>query len=214
MAEAERFHVLENELDMAALVRTAERLGFRDIRLKPYPEPDSLTLTPAEYFQFMKGRDLSFPIDNLRRGLSECYIFALAKGRERIDSRSPHELRAKIALLGPAAVGGPAGGDVVVPVRVRNAGDTLWLHDEAPTGGYVRLGGHLLDATRATIDWNFLRVGLPADVPPGASVSLEARFRLPGAPGRYLLRLDLVDEGVTWFEQQGSAGIDLEVVVR
>jgi hypothetical protein len=162
----------------------------------------------------MRGRDLAFPIDDLRRGVRECYIFALAKGRERIDSRSPHKLRAEIALRGPAAVDGLAGGDVVVPVRVRNTGDTLWLHEEFPTGGYVRLGAHLLDAARATIDWNFLRVGLPSDVSPGAAASLEARFRLPEAPGRYVLRLDLVDEGVTWFEQQGSHGVDLELVVR
>ena len=213
-AETERFHVLENELDLGALLRAAEAIGFTDMYLKPYPEPDSLTLTSGDYFRFMKGEDLRFPIDDLRRGLRECYIFALTKGRERADSRNPHVLRAEIALRGPAAVAGPPAAEVVVSVKVRNTGDTLWLHEEVPTGGYVRLGAHLLDANRATLDWNFVRVALPADVPPGESVSLDARLRLPGTPGRYVLRLDLVDEGVTWFEQKGSGGVDVELLVR
>jgi hypothetical protein len=51
-------------------------------------------------------------------------------------------------------------------------------------------------------------------VAPGESAALEARLLLPGQPGRYRLRLDMVDEFVAWFEQVGSKGVDLEVVVE
>lgn len=213
-AEAERFHVLENELDLPALARTAEQIGFGEMSVKPYPAPDAVTLSPREYFRFMGGRDLYFPIDDLRRSLRDFYVFTLAKGRERVDSRHPRLLRAELSLQGPASVAGSANTEVSVPLTVRNAGDTEWLHGEMPAGGYVRLGGHLLDGDRKTLDWDFLRTSLPTDVAPGASVTVLVRLRLPEASGRYVLRLDLVDEGIRWFEQEGSKGLDLELFVR
>jgi hypothetical protein len=36
---------------------------------------------------------------------------------------------------------------------------------------------------------------------------------LPDRAGRHLLRLDLVDEGVAWFEQHGSPTTELELLV-
>ncbi len=212
-AEAERFHVLENELDLEALAATARRIGFTDMRLKPYPGPEAVTQSPEEYFRFLGGRDLCFPIDDLRRSLRDFYVFTLTKGAERVDSRNPRLLRAEMSVQGAVRVAGAASADVTALLTIRNAGDTVWLHAEMAAGGYVRLGGHLLKADRTTIDWDFLRTPLPADVAPAASVSVTARFRLPETPGRYVLRLDLVDEGVTWFEQQGSRGIDLDLVV-
>jgi SAM-dependent methyltransferase len=213
-AEAERFHVLENELDLEAVARTAKTLGFTDMRLKPYPGPEAVTVSPQEYFRFMEGRDLYFPIDDLRRALPDFYIFTLEKGSERVDSRNPRTLRATIVLAGAPAVRGAAADELALTAAIENTGDTLWLHSEATTGGYVRLGVHLLDANRGTIDWNFARVSLPADVAAGASVSVEARIRLPGAPGRYILRFDMVDEGITWFEQRGSPVTETELIVQ
>jgi hypothetical protein len=44
-------------------------------------------------------------------------------------------------------------------------------------------------------------------------VTVQARVRLPDAPGRHLLRLDLVDEGIAWFEQSGSPVTELALIV-
>jgi hypothetical protein len=48
---------------------------------------------------------------------------------------------------------------------------------------------------------------LPADVPPDATVTLQARLRAPEAPGNYLLRWDMIHEGITWFTSQGDQGL-------
>jgi len=41
-------------------------------------------------------------------------------------------------------------------------------------------------------------------VAPGGRCALRATLPAAPAPGRYQLKLDLVVEGVTWFEPQGS----------
>jgi hypothetical protein len=97
---------------------------------------------------------------------------------------------------------------------VRNTGDTPWLHEEQPAGGYVRLGGHLLSEKRETVNWDFFRAALPSDVPTGGTVVVEAHFHLPASAGRYVLRIDMVDEGIAWFEQHGSHVIEAELVVE
>jgi O-antigen ligase len=49
------------------------------------------------------------------------------------------------------------------------------------------------------------RTVLPADVAPGATVSLLGTVDVPRRAGRYRLRWDLVRESVTWFSERGNA---------
>jgi hypothetical protein len=48
-------------------------------------------------------------------------------------------------------------------------------------------------------------------VPPGGSVHVDLAVTVPSAPGRYLLELDLVHEGICWFGQHGSPPARLAV---
>jgi SAM-dependent methyltransferase len=212
--EAERFHVLENELDLVALRREAVRLGFTRFLVKPYPDPEAVTVTAEEHFRFMAGKDAAFPVDDLRRSLREFYVFALVKGAEAFDSRSPHVLKASLRFATPLeALAASPGSEHALTVRVKNVGDTTWLRDAHPAGGYVRLGAHLLDGAGEAVQWDFLRAELPGDVPPGGSATVEACFRAPLAAGPYRLRFDMVDEGVAWFEQGGSTTLELPLRV-
>jgi hypothetical protein len=58
------------------------------------------------------------------------------------------------------------------------------------------------DGTSVTYDG--LRTPLPADVPPGGSVSLDARVAAPETPGTYVIEWDGVEEAVTWFSWAGT----------
>jgi hypothetical protein len=51
--------------------------------------------------------------------------------------------------------------------------------------------------------WDGVRTALPAAVAPGQTVTLNVIVKMPAAPGTYLLRFDLVQEGVAWFSGQG-----------
>lgn len=94
-----------------------------------------------------------------------------------------------------------AGETITVPLTVRNAGALPWLWGG---GNPFRLGYHYYRGRRRLnmAPQRDLRTDLPADVPPGETVTIEARIALPPEPGNYTIELDLVHEGVTWFKAQ------------
>jgi hypothetical protein len=58
------------------------------------------------------------------------------------------------------------------------------------------------------------RTPLGRDLGPGEETALEVVATAPDLPGRYLLEVDLVEEGVTWFANRGSPTGRCEVVVK
>jgi hypothetical protein len=78
----------------------------------------------------------------------------------------------------------------------------------------VTLGIQLLDAGGRLLVRDYHRVPLPHDVPPGGAVSLAFACPQPREPGDYRLKLDMVAEGVAWFETTGSTPAFSAVDVR
>lgn len=211
--ETEKAGVLENELDVATFARSAEQAGFTSVQLKPYPDPASIRLAPDDYLRLQAGDDARFPMAALRDSLRRFYLFVLAKGEERYDTRAPGLLRAEIRVGAAGVLRGPGRSSVSVPVSVRNLGDTLWLSEPDPLGGYVMLAGHLHSARGDRVVRGAFRAPLPRPVPPGESVELQLAVPLPAEVGRYAMELDLVDENVAWFGQAGSPTARLELEV-
>ena len=90
--------------------------------------------------------------------------------------------------------------EIVVNVRVTNPTHHHWAVGKAGDGsGGIGLSYHLLDALGEQLCWDNPRYQLPADLGPGESLEMDLGIRAPWAPGRYVLELDLVHEGVTWF---------------
>jgi len=94
-------------------------------------------------------------------------------------------------------------------LRLRNTGTEPW-----PAQGQhpVHLAYHWLTSEGRICDpWATFRTRLPGDMSPGATVDLiDIPFRTPAVPGRYILRWDLVQEGITWFSHTGRSGAPLE----
>jgi SAM-dependent methyltransferase len=211
--ESERCGVLENELDVADFSAKARRAGFDRVLMKPYPDPELVTFTSEEYLRFLDGEESLFPMRDVRENLRRFYVFILTKGEPRPDSRNPSRLRARIAVPRGAVLKGSAGEVAGLEVTVHNEGDTLWLHEVDSVGGYVGLGGHLIDAGGDVIGVGHFRTPLEADVPPGGEATLVARIPLPDREGRFAIRLDMCDEFVAWFAQTGSAWVDVPIEV-
>ena len=68
----------------------------------------------------------------------------------------------------------------------------------------VRLGAQLCSADGELIARDFARADLPNDIGPGASADVVVQLPALATPGRYRIKLDLVNEGVDWFERCGS----------
>jgi hypothetical protein len=69
----------------------------------------------------------------------------------------------------------------------------------------VRLGAQLCTRDGSVIERDYARAWLPRSVEPGETVDVAIEVPAPAAPGRYVLKFDLVSEGIDWFEKCGSA---------
>jgi len=105
----------------------------------------------------------------------------------------------------------PPGQEQQGRLRLRNTGTLAW-----PCGGPqpVDLAYHWFTQDGRLVEpWETFRLLLPADVNPGDSVDLEVAFMSPPVPGQYVLRWDLVHEGVTYFFREGAAPLEVSLEV-
>ena len=97
-----------------------------------------------------------------------------------------------------------AGGAFTDRLRVVNTGSVTWKARGRRFGGQVTCGLKIGNSQGVPIREDLGRTPLPGDVAPGQAVEIE--MAVPGSlpPGDYSLKYDMVVEGVTWFEFQGS----------
>ncbi|HLE63038.1 MAG TPA: hypothetical protein VI750_07860, partial [Pyrinomonadaceae bacterium] len=108
-----------------------------------------------------------------------------------------------------------AGEYTIVRVKIRNASRTAWAAKKIANGAnQVTLGNKWLNESGAIVVNDDGRTPLPRDVTPGDELELELRVRAPTAPGTYFLMLDLVQEQVSWFYEQGSTPVEVAITVE
>lgn len=83
-------------------------------------------------------------------------------------------------------------------VAVTNASGSAW------PGNCVSLGNHWLAPDGGVVQLDDGRAILLDDLEAGSTAVVDLRVTAPASSGRYLLELDLVQEGVTWFADRGS----------
>ena len=111
------------------------------------------------------------------------------------------------AAAATATLGVPA----TLEVTLMNQGLFPW-----PAAGPtpVRLSYHWIDAAGRAVVWDGQRTLLPRDVMPGGdSVTVQLAYTPPATAGTYRLRIDLVQEGVSWFSDLGSPPRDVVIPV-
>jgi hypothetical protein len=113
-----------------------------------------------------------------------------------------------------AVVSAPSRVTVGMPIDVRialkNNGAAPW-----PNAGERRtkLSYHVANADSKFVLWDGPRTELGQAAAPGQSLEVAATVRAPETPGRYKLRFDLVQDGVTWFERRGNLPLDVSIEV-
>jgi len=119
--------------------------------------------------------------------------------------------RARIGALARVPLRVPAGAPLALRVRVQNQSPETWAPTER--SGIV-LANRWLDGAGRTARWLDGQARLAAALGPGQSVELRLEMAAPGEPGDHVLELDMVDEGVAWFGEKGSAVQHVPVVVQ
>ncbi|MGE3955906.1 MAG: radical SAM protein [Vicinamibacterales bacterium] len=93
---------------------------------------------------------------------------------------------------------------LTVRARVRNLSQRAFPNSGAQGRRLVRLGAQLCRQDGSLINLDFARADLPRPLEGGGSADIALRLNELPDPGRYLLKFDMVSEGVEWFEKCGS----------
>jgi MoaA/NifB/PqqE/SkfB family radical SAM enzyme len=148
--------------------------------------------------------------NNLGNAIPGCTPRARIELRDaRVHDAGPHDPAAlDIAPSGAhrfeAPLRAPAGGALVVSARVRNLSKRPFLAQGRHGRRLVRLGAQLAQADGTIVTRDHARAWLPRTIDPGGRADVAIEVPAPTMPGRYLLRFDLVSEGIDWFEACGS----------
>jgi hypothetical protein len=184
------------------LARARQAIGERGLEVG--------TITPV---------DLPFfsPRDRISMMLIEVRIPDEAEARQRFESawmKSAFRLsvyREQIVALDPPSVM-HAGEQAQLRVKVKNLGSAAWPSVGDKNFRYqVNMGNHWIGGGARTDD---NRAAMKADLPPGGEVELALTVNAPRSPGEYILEIDMVHEGVTWFKEKGARPLELHVRVQ
>jgi ubiquinone/menaquinone biosynthesis C-methylase UbiE len=224
IAQMEQFGVLEQDLPPRQLARACRRAGFSRVAVRPVallsggrsrilPPYALWRAAPRVFLHKRLQRLVATVTERLLNLVSPMHIVVAAKGTPWADSRRPDTLLARFR-----AVDCPTSLRVGVPapfrVRVQNTGQTRWIAAADPSGGgHVRLGLSLLDAAGRLRQLDFGRCSLARDVAPGEEIRIEGEVPPLSEAGRYVVRFDLVAEGVSWFGDRGTIPHAVPVVV-
>ncbi len=150
-------------------------------------------LLSLPYLEQLDGRRLSLTI--LAPGAVVAVVLALnAVLPARLAVWDARPLDGAV-VAAPQALMVEAGSVLPVSVTVTNTGRLKW---QADGPGRVALSYHwLTQDKRGVAEWDNARLALPADVPPGGTVTLEAPLVAPIA-GRYALAWDVVHAPDEW----------------
>jgi len=111
------------------------------------------------------------------------------------NARPRTECRTRLWASMPAGIG--AATDVAIPMRLTNRAQSV-LDSGFPYT--TNLGYRWFDADGRLVDAEGLRTPLPRPLGPGETVDGSIRVAAPGTPGRYVLRLSVVQEGIAWYD--------------
>ena len=143
------------------------------------------------------------------------YTLAMAKEPPRSRPPLPEEgFRAELSIVDPPA-NLHAKREAVLLVRIKNISAVTWPARERGGGIHqVSVGNHWLDPTGKIVINDDGRSALLRDLKPGERIELPLTVNAPAARGRYVLEIDMLQEGVSWFGLKGSQTVRVPVEVR
>jgi len=201
--EMRNYGVVENDVDIHALWKTAQSAGFSDLKLAAFNVPP-FHLSLDEFDELLAaGPAYARWAEATRAFLQNSRTFFLRKGgEEAIDSRRADALRCAIE----ARVNFPN-----VHAKVRNTGRGTWLPSSESFGG-VSLGCHLYDASGKLLNLDYHWQWLPRALAPGEEVEFD--FTLPALePATHTIEFDCVANKVAWFAQVSSTPVRVTIAV-
>ena len=181
---------------------------------KYYSGPVTMSVVSGAHGQFFQPPNVQVLAATIRQNIVAAQSGRFANSPARLPGEAmqilpPAAYRA--TLTAPAQMTVAPGEVRVLQVQVANCSACAWQPTEVSG---VFLANRWLDPGGRVQRYIDGRAPLVRSVSPGTAVAVELAVQAPVETGSWLLELDLVDEGVTWFKDQGSATCCVRVDVR
>ena len=187
---------------LGAIPQNATQATFHSFREVLKPSTDLVDVSQ----QIVTGQPAS-----KARFVDPFSFFYLARAAQ--GGANTHRASYRVAAWeSPVAVGEPAH----VTLKVHNDGWETW---NAAAPSPYRVGAHVASSapgvrTLPSDPAGYpLRISLPSDVPPGGEATVDLDLPAQAAAGSYVVQIDMVQEGVTWFETAGDIPLQRSLVV-
>ncbi len=165
--------------------------------------PGASVALNAQVMAPASGGTFTLKLDLVQEGIAWFSTKGVATGDRQVSVAGPVVKTYGAAYEAQAIPLAATGAVTGVPIVLVNNSNFPW---PAVGANPIRLSYHWWSlTTNRTVLWEGLRTVLPADLAPGGSASLRANLLFPTTAGTYLLRWDVVEEGVQWFSGRGVA---------
>jgi SAM-dependent methyltransferase len=207
-AEPGPYNVIENDIRVEEIWEIAKACGFADIRLSfAMPRQELMTLDEFNRVLALQSApdDVVFSPTNAAIHKNRRVFFLYKSLTVETDSRFADGLHGDLRLQDAATIDARK---VRITLEIKNTGANAWR----PSGlepGSVNIGAHLRRADGDLVDNDFARLPVFLErVTPGQILTVTGDLPLPSIDD-FDVELDLVSEGVTWFEMMGVKPLTL-----
>lgn len=199
--EMRSFGVIEADIIVEELIGEAVSCGFSSVDLAVFAT-SPIMVKLGEYNRFLTEKTSMAALNLVEQARAESRhrrVFFLHKGDpNKTDSRAAAGLGGELLLTSIRQDGA-----VVIDGVVTNTGSSTWLPSMRGVGS-VNLGVHLYGQDGSLLDADYARGAVSDSITePGDRRHVRFIVPLPEVES-FTLSLDLVAEGVTWFETVGG----------
>ena len=180
---------------------------------KYYSGPVAMSEIQGGHGQFFREPNVQVLTSTVKKYIEAAQAGTFASSPARTPGAAlqvlpPEACRARISAKAPAEIA--AGGTARVNVEVTNLGGVDWM--PTPSSGLF-VANCWIASTGQARNWLDGRAALPEGLAAAASRTVALDVRAPAEKGRWVLEIDLVDEGVGWFKELGSTPCQIELSV-
>jgi len=180
---------------------------------KFYSNMVSVDIVSGAHGQFHKEPHIQVLVDALRRRIEDAQNSNALSGPVSPSGalqRLPEAAyRAQLIAQNEWTVS--PGEQLTISVTVKNLSSEVWA---ASDKSGIALANRWLDKTGKVVQWLDGRTPLSHDVAPHSLVKLDLTVNVPKKTGRWILDLDLVEEGITWFKDRNSPETQVQMIVQ